>query len=670
MIKSMQPIPKDQLFVLDIGTRNVVGSIARMKGDLYEVLDYEMREHPDRAMVDGQIHDIDKVSRVVSEIVEALESRQQVKLDRVAIAAAGRALITQRTAVTREMDLAEPISRAQIDSVVLEGIQRAQTALEKSQKKRAQYYCVGYSVINYYLDDAMILNAKGHRGSELRVDLIATFLPHLVVDSLYSVVEAAGLEVVNLTLEPIAAMNVAIPQNLRLLNLALVDVGAGTSDIAITRDGTVVSYGMVDKAGDEMTEVLARSLLLDFDRADQLKRALSRNEKVRYTDVLGMEHETSAESIVSMLEEPMNLITDEIAAMVDLINGGRPSAIFCIGGGCQVPGFTEKLAGKLDLPVERVVIKGAEMLEGVRFHTEPLQGPEYITPLGIGVNAFREIESDFIQVSVNGQVARLFNAGRLTVKDALVLIGYNPRNLLPKRGQDLIYHVNGEERQLKGLYGEAAVITINGVLGNLDTPIKHRDVIAVEDATDGGTRQTTLGELFGFNERLYIDGRKISRLEYLMVNGDFADPDHVLRAGDQIELRMIDRVSDLERALDIDLGAFMILVNGREVAEDHQLRNGDQITLGQHTRRQPAPPTEKKTEDQPQVQQPWIFLVNGETVRVETEKERMIFVDIFDHIDFDRSEARGILELRLNGQRAQFVDPLSPGDEIEIRWRA
>lgn len=670
MIKSMQPIPKDQLFVLDIGTRNVVGSIARMKGDLYEVLDYEMREHPDRAMVDGQIHDIDKVSRVVSEIVEALESRQQVKLDRVAIAAAGRALITQRTAVTREMDLAEPISRAQIDSVVLEGIQRAQTALEKSQKKRAQYYCVGYSVINYYLDDAMILNAKGHRGSELRVDLIATFLPHLVVDSLYSVVEAAGLEVVNLTLEPIAAMNVAIPQNLRLLNLALVDVGAGTSDIAITRDGTVVSYGMVDKAGDEMTEVLARSLLLDFDRADQLKRALSRNEKVRYTDVLGMEHETSAESIVSMLEEPMNLITDEIAAMVDLINGGRPSAIFCIGGGCQVPGFTEKLAGKLDLPVERVVIKGAEMLEGVRFHTEPLQGPEYITPLGIGVNAFREIESDFIQVSVNGQVARLFNAGRLTVKDALVLIGYNPRNLLPKRGQDLIYHVNGEERQLKGLYGEAAVITINGVLGNLDTPIKHRDVIAVEDATDGGTRQTTLGELFGFNERLYIDGRKISRLEYLMVNGDFADPDHVLRAGDQIELRMIDRVSDLERALDIDLGAFMILVNGREVAEDHQLRNGDQITLGQHTRRQPAPPTEKKTEDQPQVQQPWIFLVNGETVRVETEKERMIFVDIFDHIDFDRSEALGILELRLNGQRAQFVDPLSPGDEIEIRWRA
>ncbi len=670
MHKPVQAIPKDQLFVLDIGTRNVVGSIARMKEEVYEVIDYEIREHPDRAMVDGQIHDIDKVSRVVGGIVSALESRQSVKLDRVAIAAAGRALITQRTAVTREMDLAEPISRAQIDSVVLEGIQRAQTALEKSQKKRAQYYCVGYSVINYYLDDAMILNAKGHRGSELRVDLIATFLPHLVVDSLYSVVEAAGLEVVNLTLEPIAAMNVAIPQNLRLLNLALVDVGAGTSDIAITRDGTVVSYGMVDKAGDEMTEVLARSLLLDFDGADRLKRTLSGQQSVRYTDVLGFEHEATTESIVAMLEEPMEMITDEIAATVNLINGGRPSAIFCIGGGCQVPGFTERLAGKLDLPAERVVIKGAEMLDGVLFHTEPLKGPEYITPLGIGVNAFREIESDFIQVSVNGQVTRLFNAGRLTVKDALVLVGFNPRNLLPKRGQDLSYFVNGEERRLKGFYGEAAVITVNGVLGNLDTPIKHRDVIAVEDATDGGIRRTTLGELFGFNERLYIDGRKISRLEYMMVNGEFADPDHVVRDGDRIDLRMIDRVADLERALDIDLGAFQILVNNREVAEDHVLRNGDQIRLAQVSRQKTHVAEEDKRVEKAAGPSRWVFLVNGRTVTVETEKERMIFVDIFDHIDFDRSEAKGILELKLNGQRAQFVDPLASGDEIEIRWRA
>ncbi len=48
-----------------------------------------------------------------------------------------------------------------------------------------------------------------------------------------------------MTLEPIAAINVAIPEAFRMLNIALVDVGAGTSDISITRDGSIIAYGMI-----------------------------------------------------------------------------------------------------------------------------------------------------------------------------------------------------------------------------------------------------------------------------------------------------------------------------------------------------------------------------------------------------------------------------------------
>lgn len=54
---------------------------------------------------------------------------------------------------------------------------------------------------------------------------------------------------VNLTLEPIAAIQVAIPEMYRMLNIALVDVGAGTSDISVTRDGSIIAYGMIPIAG-------------------------------------------------------------------------------------------------------------------------------------------------------------------------------------------------------------------------------------------------------------------------------------------------------------------------------------------------------------------------------------------------------------------------------------
>ena len=67
-----------------------------------------------------------------------------------------------------------------------------------------------------------------------------------------------------MTLEPIAAINVAIPEKFRLLNIALVDVGAGTSDICITKEGTIVAYGMIPMAGDAVTDVIVQAHLVDF----------------------------------------------------------------------------------------------------------------------------------------------------------------------------------------------------------------------------------------------------------------------------------------------------------------------------------------------------------------------------------------------------------------------
>jgi len=61
---------------------------------------------------------------------------------------------------------------------------------------------------------------------------------------------------------------------MRMLNIALVDVGAGTSDLAISAEGTVKAYGMISYAGDALTAGLAEHFLLDFKVAEQLKVGL------------------------------------------------------------------------------------------------------------------------------------------------------------------------------------------------------------------------------------------------------------------------------------------------------------------------------------------------------------------------------------------------------------
>lgn len=81
------------------------------------------------------------------------------------------------------------------------------------------------------------------QGDEASVEIIATFLPKVVVESLISALNRSGLEMEALTLEPIAAINVLMPPSMRRLNVALVDIGAGTSDIAITDMGTIIAYG-------------------------------------------------------------------------------------------------------------------------------------------------------------------------------------------------------------------------------------------------------------------------------------------------------------------------------------------------------------------------------------------------------------------------------------------
>lgn len=250
---------QELLFSMDIGTRSVVGIIGYQDGDKFIVLAHEIEEHKQRAMYDGQVHDIELVANVASTVKQRLEEKLDIKLKNVAIAAAGRSLKTHKILIERKIDPNIEIDSGTTSSLAIEAVQKAQMEVEdRYNEDGLSYYCTGYAVVNYYMQGNIIGNLEGHKASSIGIEVLATFLPKIVVDSLYAVVSRIGLEVSSLTLEPIAAMNVSIQSSLRLLNIALVDIGAGTSDIAITKNGTVVAFAMVPNAGDEITEKLSK----------------------------------------------------------------------------------------------------------------------------------------------------------------------------------------------------------------------------------------------------------------------------------------------------------------------------------------------------------------------------------------------------------------------------
>ncbi|TCS90768.1 cell division protein FtsA [Keratinibaculum paraultunense] len=640
----------DLVFSLDIGTRTIIGIVAQHTEDeKINILGYSIKEHDRRNMYDGQIHDIEGVTKIVEEIVEELEGKLNVKLKKVSIAAAGRSLKTCKVRVDKKIDETLEITKNMVDALELEAVQKAQNIVNEEQNNnKLKYYSIDYSVINYYLDDNVMTKLDGHRGEKIGVELLATFLPQMVIESLYTVISRAGLEVGTITLEPIAAINVAIKEDLRLLNLALVDIGAGTSDIAITKDGNIIAYAMTSKAGDEITEILSKKYLLDFTSSEKLKTQLNSKDKHNFNNIVGMKYELTTEEIVNDIYDIIDEISREIAEKILEFNGKAPSAVFLIGGSSQMPGLKECLAKNLGLPKERVSIRDISFIENIEGMDNNINGPDMITPIGIAIESLNKKYNNLIEIKFNGKEIRLFNVDKVKVSDILVLTGYNPRDLLPKLGEDFIYFVNGDKKTLTGGIGKPAEIYINNKIGNLNTSLQNGDVVEIKKGTKGEKMIPYLYDCIPREKIIFINEKPFNLIKYVKVNGIKIEGNPKLKEGDKIEIIEINTVEELLEYLNEDVSIERILLNGKKIKGNEKLEVNDQLLFL---------PTNNIH-----------LIINGKEITIKHEKKEFLFVDIFNYIDFDLTKPKGKLVLKLNGEDAEYMAPLKDGDTIQIFW--
>ena len=530
---------KKFLFALDIGTRSVVGLVGQKTAGDIELLCWERMEHHTRAMMDGQIHDVTAVAKVISAIKTKLEEKCG-PLKKVSVAAAGRALCTIKASAELDTSTHGALTANDEYSLEVAAIQAAQQQLATSKEVAdpSGYYCVGYSVVGYTLDGTSIKSLIGQRGKKAAIELIATFLPRQVIDSLQSAIEAAGLEIATLTLEPIAAINVLIPQTMRHLNLALVDVGAGTSDVAITREGTVSGYGMVPCAGDEITEAISQKYLLDFNIAEEVKRQLAnKNKKITFTDVLGAVNKVPASNIISAVAPNVNELATAIATQITALNTTPPQAVLLVGGGSMTPLLPDSLAKALSIESSRVAIRRPEKPEGLLNIPRELSSPDAVTPLGIlKISASRTL--NFMHVAVNGQLLRLFNLGQLTVADALLAAGINVRSLHGRLGLALTITLNGQNKFIPGTHGSPGRIEVNGQTAELNTQLSEDDQISVTKGTDGTTPSPLLKEIAEIPSSyiVQINEQNYTISPVITINGQTATPESRLADNDAVIL--------------------------------------------------------------------------------------------------------------------------------------
>ena len=666
------------VFALDIGTRSIIGIVGKVEGDLFKVLAIESEEHSKRSMKDGQIENIEQVAQVAQRVKKRLESKLHVTLKKVCIAAAGRALRTQKASYEMQLEQTSHIDGELIGRLEIGAVTAAEEAFHKESSAEDEelgrgFFLVGYSVLSYYLDNLNISSLMDHKGKTLKAEVIATFLPREVVDSLYMTMQKCGLDVVSMTLEPIAAINAAIPKDLRLLNLALIDIGAGTSDIAVCRDGAVTGYTMATVAGDEITEVLMKQFLVDFQTAEQIKMQYAAQESLTFTNILGLEETVSRAQIEQLLTEPIGHLAGEIVKRVMELNNGAPSAVFLAGGGSKLAGLKEAVSEKFNMDAKRVAIAGGNFRLSAFSDQYDLNNPEYTTPLGIAVSSGLRLLQDSLQILLNGKPAKIFKSGTLKVIDVLMMNGYVYSHILGHSGKSVTVTVEGEKKVFYGERAIPAILKLNGVDASISDTVQVGDRVDFKPAVSGQDAQPTAAECLP-------DG--ISTEEWdICIDGEIAAPETGVKNGDEISFRKRVRIEtaqplqtqpepEAETAPTVQPAPIIQSVQAEAVPTIQSAQPHMPETLAAHAAQGLSPETLSET------QQAAVHTTGGMQVTLndkpltlppKTGGEPYYLMDLleFSNLDFDNLNAS--VSLRVNGEESGFLQEIRHHDVIEIK---
>ncbi|MDF2536217.1 MAG: actin-like ATPase involved in cell division, partial [Bacillales bacterium] len=439
-----------------------------------------------------------------------------------------------------------------------------------------------------------------------------------------------------------------------------------------------------------------------------------------------IEHEVPTEEILNQLTDVIDLIAKNIAENVIEKNGNAPSAVFLTGGGSKIPRLNQFIAKYFDLPIERVSTRNMANIPNLHVKNFSLAGPEVITPIGILAKAISHFGRDFVEVYVNGTNVRLFNTKTLMVVDALILVGFNPHDLIAKAAKSFTVKVNGQMKKLFGESEEHGVIYVNDKPASISTPIKAQDQIVMVPAKNGKEPDLMISQVIPMQTKFMLNGEHERTITNICVNGESVESDVRLKDQDIIEFDQITTVKDLLKQF-ANQTPFNVIVNGFDVDDSYVITDLDFIEIPAWNSDQPEVvevmsdleinvveshnmvdcdfvETSGKNDERlnsdgiitetlveeigfngaEDIKEQKIFseeeplfiiegdtsieiLYNGTSLKLPGDMP-LVFVNLFDYIDFDRTQPQGNLHMTKNGNSVNYFDPIQDGDKIEIKW--
>lgn len=332
-----------QLFTaLDIGTAYAKAIIIEVQEDTGVVLGTGRHQQSYSHMSDGIVTDIAGVINNCNEaLVKAEQAAGGIIAPQAVIGIAGELVKGSSITITKQRPQpTKPISPEELESM----ISTAQQKLLKSAKERIAAE-TGYQSIEVRLTNAAVISARidgqivtnpiGFRGKHFALTLFSAFAPLMQLGALETVAQGLDLTLVTIVAEPYALARCLSTNASADSGAIFIDVGGGTTDIALVRQGGIEETRMFALGGRTFTRRLAANKGVSLKDAERLKVAYSQgaikgNERDEVATILAPEVQTWMDSVELLVEE---------LAKGELL----PPAIYMVGGGSALPDLRYKL---------------------------------------------------------------------------------------------------------------------------------------------------------------------------------------------------------------------------------------------------------------------------------------------------------------------------------------
>lgn len=330
---------------LDIGTEFVKSLIFDVKDDKAEVVGVGRARQGLTHISAGAVTDI---RGVIKNCEKSLEKAAQMagKLpDQVIVGIAGELVKGSTTTIkyTRPK-LRTKITMRELQDIIAKVQRRAFDRMRsimawESGHSEIDVKLVNAAIVDVRIDGYKVTNPLGFQGKEIQIGVFNAFAPIVHLGALQTITENLDLDLLSITAEPYAVARSMGPEEGIEFSAIFIDIGGGTTDIAVVSNGGVVGTKMFALGGRAFTKRISQMLNISFTDAEELKLAYSKGKISTGDKKKTIEQAIEADCKVWI--SGVELTLSEFKN-VDLL----PSRILLCGGGSELPQITKILRTK------------------------------------------------------------------------------------------------------------------------------------------------------------------------------------------------------------------------------------------------------------------------------------------------------------------------------------